>query len=424
MQDNFNKNKNDSSRQNKKNIFIKTFDWCKRTFLHPNTLLQKIAPYQSFKIKYFAPIFLLLILFLVNNTEVSLICDSLCLKINNYIYGKYSTKNYQIVEKLIHKSLEYNKLLLAKKYIIEYNDIAKYNNNLKNNYIPILIIIDILYGDIDSALNTLNEALNIYKEDSVMKNLYLLMYNNKIHNYENLINIYKQINSEKTSLDKKMLQMKIAYVYFLKEDYNSCEQIYLNILNDNNISKLDKLVIYLILAEINIEKNNFIKAHVFVNKYSELLQEVAKETENQKEFISIETIKFNLVAARKHELQNRNAIEIYKQIYEKKIKTFQKAGGHNKKKQANDYIFETYILDKLGDAYLLNNQPEKATNQYLKALKIRQKYIPAFQVCSIEKLNNIGINYKNNLYDKRIINEFNKHNININAFCRFEFEYL
>ena len=45
MQDNFNENKNDSSRQNKKNIFIKTFDWCKRSFLHPTTLVQKIAPY-------------------------------------------------------------------------------------------------------------------------------------------------------------------------------------------------------------------------------------------------------------------------------------------------------------------------------------------------------------------------------------------
>ena len=39
MQDNFNENKNDSSRQNKKNIFIKIFDWHKRTFLRPTTKL-------------------------------------------------------------------------------------------------------------------------------------------------------------------------------------------------------------------------------------------------------------------------------------------------------------------------------------------------------------------------------------------------
>ena len=35
----------ENNQNNNKNIFVQFFEWCKRSFLHPTTLVQKIAPY-------------------------------------------------------------------------------------------------------------------------------------------------------------------------------------------------------------------------------------------------------------------------------------------------------------------------------------------------------------------------------------------
>jgi len=421
-------NNNNNNNDNNENIEQQTQNnsWRKKLFGVINKIKNVgLKPDLFAKHLFFIPFILLLFtLFLSYNTEITLTIDSFILKINKFRYSNFSTHNYKIVERLIHKSLALNKLLLAKKYIIEYNNISKSNNNLKKNYIPELIIIDILYGNIDSALYTLNEALNVYKENSDIKNLYLLLYNSKIHNYENLIRIYTKIDKEKSSNEQILQQLKIAYIYFLKKEYNYSEKIYLDLLQNNKISQIDKLNIYLILSEIYIEKSNFIEAQHFLKQYSILLNELSKNSENTKEFLSIEEIKIHLVDARMKELQNKNTIKIYKNLLIKKSKFFPKADGLNKKKQANDYILETYIIDKLGDAYLANSEKDKAVKQYLRALKIRKKYIPAYQICSYKKLNKIDKKGKKDLFSWKIINEFSKYNISINDFCRIEFEYL
>lgn len=276
MQDNFNENKNDSSRQNKKNIFIKTFDWCKRSFWHHTTL------------KIFVSLFSFIIAFYI----IFIQWTNLCLYSKGNI--NYNNGNYQRAIDVYNSIIYINTLLglkntsytfaaqydKASSYLVYGNlkiallefeslrkNIQKYNPQDKKNIQTILHQISLIYTE----LGYFNKAENyISSNDGVLKIRYFLFSNQIDRAKEFLLkrDILEQININIDNFEGCRWIYMLGEYYIQSQQYNRAEDLYKMTLEKTNNCN-NKIWIELFLADFYRRTKAYKKAQIL---YSDVLK--------------------------------------------------------------------------------------------------------------------------------------------------------
>lgn len=298
MQDNFNENKNDSSRQNKKNIFIKTFDWCKRSFLHPTTLVQKIAPYLLLFLGLYILIFKVFNQDFINLHYGRFQHAAVLINNNEFLINGGDQKNNKKTE-LININTKKSYILSDSLYSHRKHKLFKTNDNQlilfdinafeqfnieKNKffllqYNPFNIIHSKKIGfplNIEFEICQINSNLFfIYEFDSFY-----------IYNFKN--NQLKKIDNSKFTKNEKLLLLPISNCEIFIINKNNPKYYYIYNINSNSLNK--KMInnpnfeaIYNVILKDNIyillfTDEKIYKLNLLTNNFNELHNLITKRT--------------------------------------------------------------------------------------------------------------------------------------------------